>query len=151
ARQSIAIPRINLVFIFTSSSRPGRPCVHGLNTWEAEDFAPADLFSSSPARFPFEEERARKLPKEWAQAEETIPILTRHPDTQAGSLSLRTLTGGIMHETSTFAAGTTTLRDFETGRGLLRGDELFDRFRGANFCCGGFLDGAERHGFDLVP
>jgi microcystin degradation protein MlrC len=64
---------------------------------------------------------------------------------------MRILTGGVLHETSTFATGTTTLRDFEAGRGLLRGDAMFDRFRGANFCCGGFLDGAEKHGFELVP
>lgn len=64
---------------------------------------------------------------------------------------MRILTGGILHETSTFAAGTTTLRDFETGRGLLRGAEMFDKFRGANLCPGGFLEGAEAHGFALVP
>jgi microcystin degradation protein MlrC len=64
---------------------------------------------------------------------------------------MRILTGGVLHETSTFAAGTTTLHDFETGRGLLRGATLLDTFRGANVCCGGFLEGAERHGFELVP
>jgi microcystin degradation protein MlrC len=64
---------------------------------------------------------------------------------------MRIITGGIMHETSTFAAGTTTLRDFESGKGVLRGAAILERFRGANFCCGGFLDGAEKHGFDLVP
>src|SRR5579872_3511113 len=64
---------------------------------------------------------------------------------------MRILTGGVLHESSTFAAGTTTVRDFEAGRGLLRGAAMLDKFRGANFCCGGFLDGAERHGFELVP
>jgi microcystin degradation protein MlrC len=64
---------------------------------------------------------------------------------------MRIITGGVLHETSTFAAGTTTVRDFETGKGLLRGAALFDTFRGANFCPGGFLEGAERHGFELVP
>src|SRR5579871_4823566 len=64
---------------------------------------------------------------------------------------MRIVTGGVLHETSTFAAGTTTVRDFEAGKGLLRGTAMFDRFRGANFCCGGFLEGAEAHGFELVP
>src|SRR5579859_6640093 len=64
---------------------------------------------------------------------------------------MRIVTGGILHETSTFATGTTTLHNFEAGKGVLRGNDLFDMFRGANFCCGGFLDGAEQHGFELVP
>jgi microcystin degradation protein MlrC len=64
---------------------------------------------------------------------------------------MRILTGGVLHETSTFATGTTTLRNFEAGIGVLRGSALFDTFRGANFCPGGFLDGAQKHGFELVP
>ena len=64
---------------------------------------------------------------------------------------MRILTGGVLHETSTFATGTTTRADFETGRGLLRGAAILDTFRGANVCCGGFLDGAQKLGFELVP
>jgi microcystin degradation protein MlrC len=64
---------------------------------------------------------------------------------------MRIITGGVLHETSTFATGTTTVGDFEAGRGLLRGAAMFDKFGGANFCCGGFLDGAQKHGFELVP
>src|SRR3954454_19255393 len=64
---------------------------------------------------------------------------------------MRIVTGGVLHETSTFAAGTTTLRDFEAGKGLLRGARMLEVFRGANFCGGGFLEGAEQHGFELVP
>src|ERR1700690_1286133 len=64
---------------------------------------------------------------------------------------MRILTGGVLHETSTFATGTTTLRDFDAGKGVLRGNAFFDTFRGANFCPGGFLDGAAKHGFELVP
>ena len=64
---------------------------------------------------------------------------------------MRIATGGVMHETSTFAAGTTTLRDFEGGKGLVRGAAMLDLFRGANFCGGGFLEGAEKHGFELAP
>src|SRR5881394_1842119 len=64
---------------------------------------------------------------------------------------MRIATGGISHETSTFAPTPTTLRDFETGLGLFRGDAIVERFRGTNNCTGGFIDGAMRHGFDLVP
>ncbi len=64
---------------------------------------------------------------------------------------MRIVTGGIVHETSTFAAGSTTIRDFEARRGALRGAAMFDLFRGANLCGGGFVDGAEKHGFELVP
>jgi microcystin degradation protein MlrC len=57
----------------------------------------------------------------------------------------------ISHETSTFARTPTTLRDFETGFGLFRGGEVVERFRSTNNCTGGFIDGAGRHGFELVP
>src|SRR5438093_10911877 len=64
---------------------------------------------------------------------------------------MRIVTGGVLHETSTFASGRTVVRDFETGIGVARGAELFQKFRGATFCCGGFIDGAAKHGFELVP
>ena len=64
---------------------------------------------------------------------------------------MRIATGGVLHETSTFAAGKTVVRDFETGIGFARGAELFEKYRGANFCCGGFIDGAAKHGFELIP
>src|SRR5262245_17039646 len=64
---------------------------------------------------------------------------------------MRIATGGISHETSTFAPTPTTLHDFETGLGLFRGDAVLERFRGTNNCTGGFIDGALRHGFELVP
>ena len=64
---------------------------------------------------------------------------------------MRIVTGGISHETSTFAKTPTTVHDFETGMGMFRGDALIERFRGTNICTGGFIDGAERHGFELVP
>ena len=64
---------------------------------------------------------------------------------------MRIATGGISHETSTFAPTPTTLRDFETGLGLYRGADIVTRFRGTNNCTGGFIAGADRHGFELVP
>src|SRR5689334_1252738 len=64
---------------------------------------------------------------------------------------MRIVTGGISHETSTFAPTPTRVQDFESGFGLFRGAEILQRFRGANSCTGGFIDGADRHGFELVP
>lgn len=64
---------------------------------------------------------------------------------------MRIATGGISHETSTFAPTPTTLRDFETGFGFFRGHALIDRFRGTNTCTGGFIASADRHGFELAP
>ncbi|MES2790693.1 MAG: M81 family metallopeptidase, partial [Planctomycetota bacterium] len=64
---------------------------------------------------------------------------------------MRIITGGISHETSTFSQTPTTLADFAAGFGLYRGPAVIERFRGTNICTGGFIDGAERHGFELVP
>jgi microcystin degradation protein MlrC len=64
---------------------------------------------------------------------------------------MRIAIGGILHETSTMVAGTTTLKDFEAGFGFYRGQQIFDRFAGANICTGGFIDGAKKHGFEAVP
>jgi microcystin degradation protein MlrC len=64
---------------------------------------------------------------------------------------MRIAAGGVSHESSTFAKTPTTLREFESGFGLFRGPAVIDRFRGANICTGGFIDGAEKHGFELVP
>ncbi|MFN0051268.1 MAG: M81 family metallopeptidase [Planctomycetales bacterium] len=64
---------------------------------------------------------------------------------------MRIAIGGISHETSTFAKTPTRLADFENGFGLYRGPAILERFRGANICTGGFIDGAQRHGFELVP
>ena len=64
---------------------------------------------------------------------------------------MRIAIGGISHETSTFAPTPTTLREFANGLGLFRGQAIIERFRSTNNCTGGFIDGAERHRFDLVP
>lgn len=64
---------------------------------------------------------------------------------------MRIAIGGVSHETSSFSVRPTTLHDFETGFGLFRGSQIVERFRGANICTGGFLEGAERHGFEAVP
>ncbi|MCA9146768.1 MAG: M81 family metallopeptidase [Planctomycetales bacterium] len=64
---------------------------------------------------------------------------------------MRIAIGGISHETSTFVKTPTTLKDFESGFGLFRGQQIIDRFTGANICAGGFIDGANKHGFEIVP
>lgn len=64
---------------------------------------------------------------------------------------MRIAIGGISHETSTFAPLPTTLHDFAHGLGLFRGQDIVERFRGTNNCTGGFIAGAERHGYELVP
>ncbi|HZZ77975.1 MAG TPA: M81 family metallopeptidase, partial [Gemmataceae bacterium] len=66
-------------------------------------------------------------------------------------MNWRIAAGGISHETSTFASTPTMLHDFEHGLGLYRGPDIVERFRGSNNCTGGFIDGAARHGFELVP
>src|SRR5437016_3502690 len=68
-------------------------------------------------------------------------------DTMSGCV----LTGGICHETATFVHTPTTLHDFERGFGFYRGDEMLSIFRDANKCVGGFIDGASKHGLELVP
>src|SRR4029077_2719403 len=65
--------------------------------------------------------------------------------------TMRIALGGVSHETSTFISTPTTLADFEQGLGLFRGQEVIEHFRGTNMCTGGFLDGAAKHGFELVP
>lgn len=64
---------------------------------------------------------------------------------------MRIAIGGISHETSTFVKTPTTLKDFESGFGLYRGDAVIDRFTGSNICAGGFIEGARKHGFEVVP
>jgi len=64
---------------------------------------------------------------------------------------MRIATGGILHETSTLVDGQTSLADFANGFGVYRGPELIERFANANMCPGGFISGAAKHGFELVP
>ena len=64
---------------------------------------------------------------------------------------MRIATGGVSHETSTFVRTRTTIEDFKHRKGLFRGNEIVDRFRGTNICTGGFIDGAGQHAFELVP
>ncbi|MDG2127325.1 MAG: M81 family metallopeptidase [Fuerstiella sp.] len=64
---------------------------------------------------------------------------------------MRIATGGIIHETSTCVDAPTTMSQFEYDRGVIRGTDMLERFRGTNVCTGGFIDGAEINDFELVP
>ncbi|MAV37646.1 MAG: hypothetical protein CMJ59_19560 [Planctomycetaceae bacterium] len=64
---------------------------------------------------------------------------------------MRIATGGIIHETSTCVDTPTTIDDFEHDRGVIRGEAMLDRFRGANVQTGGFIAAADEYGFELVP
>ena len=64
---------------------------------------------------------------------------------------MRIVTGAISHETSTFTPVPTTWESYHEHFGLLRGAAIIERFRGTNIPTGGFIDGAEAHGFELIP
>ena len=64
---------------------------------------------------------------------------------------MRVATGALSHETSTFTPVPTTRESYEARQGFLRGDEILTHFRGANTPIGGFLAGADAHGFELIP
>lgn len=59
---------------------------------------------------------------------------------------MRLVTGGIMHETHTFASVPTTLECFS----VVRGDELW-AYAGTNHSLGGTLDACRERGIELVP
>ena len=63
---------------------------------------------------------------------------------------MRFATGGIGHETNTFSRVPTTLESFERGT-YETGEEIFDAFAGTSTVTGGFIDGAEELGVELVP
>ncbi len=68
---------------------------------------------------------------------------------------MRLATAGVCHETNTFAAGLTPLRDFERGGGfpgLMSGEAILESHRGTAGGTGGFIAAAEACGdVELVP
>lgn len=64
---------------------------------------------------------------------------------------MRIVTAAISHETSTFTPVTTSWESFNERFGSQRGPQILTTFRGTNTPTGGFIDGAETHGFELVP
>ena len=68
---------------------------------------------------------------------------------------MRIATGGIQHETNTFATTPTTLADFEResdcGPDFLGGETLLRMFRGTGTVHGGYLEAAEALDIELLP
>lgn len=68
---------------------------------------------------------------------------------------MKLASGGIQHETNTFAVTPTTLADFvrdsNCGDNLEGGRMIFDRFRGTGTIHGGYIAGAEAAGAQLIP
>lgn len=64
---------------------------------------------------------------------------------------MRIATGALSHETSTFTLVQTTRKSYEERYGFLRGEEILTTFRDANTPIGGFIKGADAHGFELIP
>ena len=61
-------------------------------------------------------------------------------------------TGAICHETSTFTTVNTTWESWcSHGLGYLTGDAILEKFGGTNSAIGGFMAGADKHGFELIP
>lgn len=67
----------------------------------------------------------------------------------AQSMKPRIAVGGILHESNTFSSDLTDLQDFGS-RALRRGDEIPEEFAHSQHEVGGFIEGAETHGLDLV-
>ncbi|MFB0558649.1 MAG: M81 family metallopeptidase [Candidatus Bathyarchaeia archaeon] len=63
---------------------------------------------------------------------------------------MRIVTGTISHETNVLSTIRTDLEEFRE-RLLLRGEEVFNHFRGTKTPAGGLIDGCSNHGFELIP
>ena len=57
---------------------------------------------------------------------------------------------GFLHESNTFLSVPTTIAHFEQAS-LTRGEALLQRWSGSRHELGGFLEGAQLHGFLPVP
>jgi microcystin degradation protein MlrC len=64
---------------------------------------------------------------------------------------MRVVTGAISHETSTFTTVPTTWESYHARFGYWLGSEILKKFRKTNTPMGGFIEGAEAHGFELIP
>lgn len=64
---------------------------------------------------------------------------------------MRIVTGCISHESSTFTPVPTTWESFFERFGDVRGSAIIEKFRSTNTPTGGFIEGAEVHGFELIP
>ena len=68
---------------------------------------------------------------------------------------MRLVSGGIHHETKTFSSTPTTLADFirysQLGPLLEGGNAIIERYAGTGSINGGYIDGAQAAGIELIP
>ncbi|HCL30746.1 MAG TPA: hypothetical protein DIC52_20230, partial [Candidatus Latescibacteria bacterium] len=64
---------------------------------------------------------------------------------------MRIVTGAFSHESSTFTPLVTDREAYESRFGYLRGEQMLTTFRDTNTPVGGFIEGADAHGFELIP
>ena len=68
---------------------------------------------------------------------------------------MRLASGGIQHETNTFSTTPTTLADFirysQLGPQLEGGNAIIERYAGTGSIHGGYIDGAQATGIELIP
>lgn len=64
--------------------------------------------------------------------------------------SCRVAIAGILHESNTFSLVKTTLADFER-TALRRGEAIFAEWEHSQHEIGGFIEGARKHGLEIVP
>ena len=65
--------------------------------------------------------------------------------------AMRIVTGAFSHESSTFTPVPTDRASYASRFGYLRGASVLDTFRDTNTPIGGFIEGADAHGFELIP
>ncbi len=63
---------------------------------------------------------------------------------------MRIALAGIMHESNSFLVTPTTLKSYEE-TALRRGDDIISEWKDAHHEVGGFLEGARKHGMEIVP
>src|SRR5262245_43637515 len=63
---------------------------------------------------------------------------------------MRILIAGLMHESNTFAAIPATMKRFVEGS-IAAGPDMLPSWKDAHHEFGGFIEGADRYGYDLVP
>lgn len=85
-----------------------------------------------------------------SRPQKTFPIGMKVVTAVDSSLAPRIAIGGILHETHTFMAQPTTLRDFEGGS-LYRDEDLLRNMAGTRSGIGGMIEAAADRGWQLLP
>ena len=86
----------------------------------------------------------------WWRAGRIAAMLFATAQVLAGQvMTPRIAVGGILHESNTFSSDPTDLDDF-LGRSLRRGREIHEEYATSQHEIGGYIEAADRLGFDLV-